>query len=131
MILIDTSAWIEFFRKRGDPNVKKRVAFYIEKDQATYTCPILFELLAGARDKEISDIEVSFSFCNWIPFDSQCWKRAACLERELRAKGVTVPRDDIFVASVAILNELPLYSTDAHFQLMIKRGDVGLKFDQL
>ena len=115
MILIDTSAWIEFFRKAGNPSVKQRVAFFIENDQAAYTCPILFELLAGASEKEISDIEVSFSFCNWIPFDSKYWKKAGHLERKLRAKGVTVPRDDIFVAVVAISNDLPLYAVEHAF----------------
>ena len=129
MILIDTSAWIEFFRKKGKQNVKKRVASLIEHDQATYTCPILFELRAGAREREISDIEVSFSFCNWIPFDAECWKKAVDLERELREKGVTVPRDDIFVASVAILNNIALYSTDAHFQIMIEKGDTNVRID--
>ena len=45
MTLIDTSAWIEFFRAKGDAALKSRVADLISFGEAAYTCPIHFELL--------------------------------------------------------------------------------------
>ena len=46
--LIDTSAWIEFFRPKGDPHVKALVRDLVAIKQAAYTCPVAFELVTGA-----------------------------------------------------------------------------------
>ena len=52
MTLIDTSAWIEFLRRSGDPTVKAHVASYPDAGQAATCGPIEFELLSGARPAE-------------------------------------------------------------------------------
>ena len=62
-----------------------------------------------------------------LEFSSVCWRRAADLERALRAKGITVPRDDIFVASAALEHGTPIYCCDAHFELMRARGGQKLE----
>ena len=49
MKLIDTSAWVEFLRRKGDSKVKHAVAHLLQTDQAAYTCPIWFELFSGAK----------------------------------------------------------------------------------
>ena len=40
MTLIDTSAWIEFFRPKGDPLFKALVRDLIAIRKAAYTCPV-------------------------------------------------------------------------------------------
>ena len=40
MTLIDTSAWIEFFRKDGHRETKTRVATMIELGEAAYCAPV-------------------------------------------------------------------------------------------
>ena len=57
MKLVDTSAWIEFLRKKGDPAIKQAVARLIDADLAAWTCPVRFELLSGARPGERADVE--------------------------------------------------------------------------
>ena len=42
MTLIDTSAWIEFFRKAGRSDVRNRVAAYLDMGEAAYCGPIEF-----------------------------------------------------------------------------------------
>jgi predicted nucleic acid-binding protein len=127
MTLIDTSAWIEFLRRNGDSVVKGQVASYLEAGEAAVCAPIEFELLSGARPAEISDIHAAVSFCRMLEFSQACWRRAADVERELRAIGVTVPRDDIFVATAALEYDLPIYCSDAHFELMRSKGGQNLE----
>ena len=62
------------------------------------------------------------TFCTMLEFSSDCWRRAADLERTLRGNGITVPRDDIFVASAAIAYDTPVYCRDAHFELIRTNG---------
>ena len=53
MKLVDSSAWVEFLRRKGDSKIKHIVARLLEVDQAAYTCPIQFELLSGVRPGEM------------------------------------------------------------------------------
>jgi predicted nucleic acid-binding protein len=115
MKLVDTSAWVEFLRRQGDPTVKQVVARLIQADQAAYTCPIHFELLSGARSQEEADLRSALGFSHRMVFEPADWTAAALLERQLRAKGLTVPRNDLFVAIVAIRARVPVVCRDVHF----------------
>jgi hypothetical protein len=131
MILIDTSAWIEFFRRAGSRAAKERVAAYMDAVEAAYTCPVYFELLAGARDTEKACIEQALEFCERIPFTGSHWAKAAELERSLRKSGVTVPRDDLFVATVALAEGLSVLCRDSHFETMRDAGRLKLRIESL
>ena len=126
MTLIDTSAWIEFLRKNGRADIKQRVAACLDMSEAAYCGPIEFELLAGARDREMADIRAALDFSARLEFPAACWQRAAQIERDLRAKGVTIPRDDLFVAAAALYHGVPLYSCDPHFALVRDKGSIPL-----
>jgi predicted nucleic acid-binding protein len=116
MILIDTSAWIEFFRRRGDVAVKSRVAGMVETGDAAFCGPVLYELLLGARPTEAPLIRQALGFCRLLDFPVAAWELGAALEKSMRQKGIAIPRDDILVAATALHNDVPLYSTDKHFQ---------------
>lgn len=132
MTLIDTSAWIQFFRQKGDPRAKERVAALLGSDSAAYTCPVLLELLAGARQaSEIELVRDTLGLCAWQPFETGYWERAAHLERTLRQRGVVIPRDDILVATVACVCHLPILCRDAHFDLIHEHGDRSLKLERV
>jgi len=127
MTLIDTSAWIEFLRKTGRPEVKNRVAAYIDLGTAAYCGPVEFELITGARDSEIETIRTALRFSTLLDFPHACWQEAARIESQLRKKGVTVPRDDIFVAAAALHHDTPVYAFDPHFLLMKNKGKLPLE----
>ncbi|MEI8242340.1 MAG: PIN domain-containing protein [bacterium] len=118
MTLIDTSAWIEFLRPRGRPEVKHRVAACLDLGEAAYCGPIEFELLSGARESEMPHIREVFRFSACLDFPAACWQRAAQIGRDLRAQGVTIPRDDLFVAAAALHHDVALYACDQHFTLV-------------
>jgi predicted nucleic acid-binding protein len=130
MKLVDTSAWVEFLRRKGDAKVKHAVARLLQADQAAYTCPIRFELLSGAKADEESDLEQALALAQNYEFGSDDWRQAALLERRLRAKGLTIPRNDLFVAVVAIRARLPIVCRDKHFDAIGKITD-NLKVEQL
>ena len=129
MTLIDTSAWIEFLRKRGDPEIKRRVAAYIELGDAAYCGPVEFELMTGARPGEIHYVNTALNMSTLLEFPRACWRQAAEMEKTLRRKGVTVPRDDVFVAAAALHHDVSLYVCDPHFELMRDKGQIRLRID--
>jgi predicted nucleic acid-binding protein len=131
MKLIDSSAWVEFLRRKGDPRVKHAVARLIQADLAAYTCPIRFELLSGVRRDEEDDLEQMFALSRHFPFESDDWKRAALMERQLRAKGLAIPRNDLFVATIAVREGLPVVCRDAHFDAARKILGETLKVEQV
>ena len=115
MTLIDTSAWIEFLRRRGDPTAKQRVSRLLEANLAAYTCPVRFELLSGAKAGEEAHLAKAFQFSRHVPFTPEDWPEAATLERRLRREGLTIPRDDLFVITVALRTGFAIACRDAHF----------------
>ena len=115
MKLVDSSAWVEFLRRKGDPAVKHTVGRLLQADQAAYTCPIRFELLSGVKPGEERDLEQAFALSHHVPFEQNDWAEAARLERQWRARGLNVPRNDLFVATVALRLGVVVLCRDAHF----------------
>ena len=131
MKLVDPSAWVEFLRRKGDTKVKHIVARLLEAEQAAYTCPIRFELLSGVRPGEQSDLEQAFALSHHFPFEQEDWPEAARLERQLRAAGLNLPRNDLFVATVAIRTGVEIVCRDAHFSAAQKVLGARLKVEQV
>ena len=72
-------------------------------------------------------IHEALSFSHLLDFPSECWNEAAALEKRLRKKGVTAPRDDLFVAAAALHHRVALYPCDAHFRMIRDTGAPDLK----
>jgi predicted nucleic acid-binding protein len=103
----------------------------IEADLAAYTCPVRFELLSGVRPDEEADLEQALAFGRHLPLEREDWPPAALLERQLRARGLTLPRNDLFVATVAIRTGLPVACRDTHFDTMREVVGESLKVQQI
>jgi predicted nucleic acid-binding protein len=131
MTLVDSSAWIEFLRRKGDPVAKDKVARLLEAGLTAYTCPIEFELLSGVKPAEEADLKQALHLSQHIPFTRADWHEAALLERKLRSSGVTIPRNDLFVATVAIRAGLTLSCRDTHFDAISRVVGKELKIAQL
>jgi len=131
MKLVDSSAWVEFLRRKGNSAVKQEVARLLEADLAAYTCPIRFELLSGVKADEEADLDEAFRFSHHVPFETDDWREAALLERQLRREGVTIPRDDLFVATVAIRTGMVIACRDVHFDRIRHVVGERLRVDQV
>jgi predicted nucleic acid-binding protein len=113
--LIDTSAWIEFFRPQGDPAIKARVADLISLGTAAYTCPVRYELVLGARPHELEDLHQALGFANRVVATPAHWDAAAEHGAALRLKGLNYPALDLLIATVASAGKIPLLTSDTHF----------------
>jgi predicted nucleic acid-binding protein len=131
MKLVDSSAWVEFLRRKGDLKVKQIVARLLQADQAAYTCPIRFELLSWVKPGEEGDLEQAFALSHHFPFEQDDWREAARLERQWRARGLNVPRNDLFVATVAIRTGVVILCRDANFAAAQKVVGERLKVEQV
>ena len=74
MILIDTSAWIEFLRRDGDPRIKRRVARYVEIAEAAHCPPVEFELMSGVGPSELADTLIALELSGPLEFPPDCWR---------------------------------------------------------
>ena len=118
MKLVDTSVWIPFLRRKGEPGVKQHVANLIAASEAAYTCPVRFELIAGALDQEMPGVTKALSFSARIEMTRADWDLAADAANTLRAAGVTVPQDDLLIATVAMNRRIPVVCRDRHFEMI-------------
>ena len=127
MTLIDTSAWIEFFRPKGDPHVKALVRDLMTIREAAYTCPVAFELLTGARKEERNDLQTGLDLASRIVLRPEHWDLAGSSNAALRARGINLPASDLLIATVAHAQHLPLLAKDAHFEIIRKLSMPDLK----
>ena len=102
MILVDTSAWIEFLRDTGSPAcllVDELLAGEIAICDA-----VRMEVLAGARDEShLLSLRRLLARAVAIPTLSTDYEDAAALYRRCRREGETVRKlIDCLIASVAI-----------------------------
>jgi predicted nucleic acid-binding protein len=128
MILIDTSAWIEFLRATGS-STDRRVTALIGTDRYAITDPVAAELLAGATSADESRrahaIIDSGRFFPVRPlFD---YEVAAELYRECRRGGAT-PRSlaDCLIAAVAIGNDLEVLAVDRGWEVIARHSPLRL-----
>lgn len=129
LVLIDTSVWIEAFRRDGDTDVRSSVEALIHDSRAAWCDIILTELWNGAKGAH--EIKVIMEYEKVIPrliVDKSTWHLSHLLARECRAKGYTVPAVDILVASCAFRYKVDLFAKDKHFIFLEKLRSRSEKF---
>lgn len=127
MILVDTSAWIEFLRDTGSPTCV-RLDELLAGEIATCH-PVRMEVLAGARDeRHLRDLRGLLARATTIETLPTDYEDAAMLFRSCRRRGETVRRlIDCLIAAHAIRNRLPLLHADADFDVLARH--TGLRLD--
>jgi predicted nucleic acid-binding protein len=120
MVIVDTSAWVEFFRRDGDLKVKLAVKALLDEYEATLCGPVEMEFLAGAFPRERAKIQAWFDILPYLPNDQKLWRKAATHYAELRASGLTTPWNDILIATIGLECGHRVYAVDRHFDAMAK-----------
>lgn len=131
MILVDTSAWVEYDRATGSA-VDQRLTELIATDgHIAVTEPVIMEVLAGARDNEReTDLRRLLLRFDLLQFDAAAdFDAAVRIYRSCRGAGVT-PRGmiDCMIASVARRREAVLLSHDVDFKRVARV--VGIDLDE-
>ncbi len=121
MILVDTSAWVEYDRATGSRVDLRLLELITSEADIASTEPVLMEVLAGARDeRRHRDLRRLLTSFRWITFDAVAdFEGAARVYRSCRAAGIT-PRGliDCMIVSVALRNDVALLAADRDVELM-------------
>lgn len=126
-VLVDTSAWIEFFRKDGEAAYRNAISTLLDDNEAALCGIVLTELLKGARsDKEYRELEDRLATLVYLETPEVIWKQAGRLASQLLRRGVQVPTTDLVIATIAIENRLPLLQKDRHFPILQRQTDLQL-----
>ncbi len=121
MILIDTSAWIEFFR--GHDPVARRVDELLECNEAAVCGPILTELRRGFRSARDRDrVLPLLEACHQLAQPAELWEDAGDFGFALGRKGFSVKTLDLLIATYALGYSVALLTTDRDFLLIQKAG---------
>ena len=111
-VVVDTSAWIDFFAGAELPSLADALARGI----AVLPPIVIAELVSGARRptdrRAIADLLLELTIHDTPP---DHWVRVGTLRRELRDRGLTVSTPDAHVAQCALDRSAPLLTKDHVF----------------
>ena len=127
MILIDTSAWVEFLRDTGSSTCN-RVDALLGGEIATCDA-VRMEVLCGARDeRHLRSLRRLLARAVTLPTEPADYDEAAALYRLCRRAGETVRRPiDCLIAAVAIRAGAAVLHDDADFDALGRHA--GLEID--
>jgi predicted nucleic acid-binding protein len=122
MILIDTSAWIEYFRATGSAAaVEVRRLLSTEADQVVMCEPAAMEILSGAVD-DATHAKLE-QLVNGLPSlkvdDAVDFRSAAAIYRAARRRGQTIRSiNDCLIAALSIRHGTSIIHRDADFDVI-------------
>lgn len=129
MILVDSSAWVEFLRATGSPAHLRVRSALREGAELASTDVIVMEILAGARDDADRDrLRRLLYGMEFLAVDGPAdYESAAELYRLCCAGGET-PRKltDCLIAAVVIRNDAELLCEDADFLVIARHAPLRL-----
>jgi predicted nucleic acid-binding protein len=120
MILVDTSAWVAFFRDRG--RLAERVAIAVNDGDAVLCGPVLTELVRGLRPPERKRVLPLFEALETLDAPPDLWLAAGALGFQLARKGTTAKSLDLLIACYAMHHGATVLTDDADFSAMAAAG---------
>ena len=126
MILVDTSAWVEFLRDTGS-TACDRVEALLGGEIAVCDA-ILMEVLAGARDeRHLHDLRRLLARASILPMEPRHYEEASALFRLCRQEGETVRKlIDCLIGAVAIHADAPVLHNDGDFDVLARHTDLKI-----
>jgi hypothetical protein len=126
VVIVDTSAWVEYFRD-GDPSVVESVARCLDQDLVAIGDLVYCEVMQGIRSprqrQEVSSLFLSLPQYEMVGFVIA--ERAAHNYRILRSRGVTVRKTlDVLIGTFCAEHGMQIIHHDRDFDLMAEH--IGL-----
>lgn len=127
MYLVDSSVWVEVFRKSS----RFRLDEYLALEEIVTCLPVIQEVLQGFRDESAfriaSEAMRSFPIVE-SPMHPAVFDYAVDLYRQARRAGLTIRSGvDCLIAACAIRNGLPVLHRDREFYLLSKISPLQTK----
>jgi predicted nucleic acid-binding protein len=120
MIIVDTSAWVEFLRDTGS-KVCNTVDDLLGTDLAICDA-ISMEVLAGARDEQhLTQLRGLLARATVVAIIAEDYDQAAAFYRTCRRNGETVRKlIDCLIAAVAVRSNASILHADAGFAVLAR-----------
>jgi predicted nucleic acid-binding protein len=127
MVIVDTSAWIEYFRG-GTPHIVKKVDQCLEQNLVGIGDLVYCEIIQGIRSPrergQVSTLLLSLPQFDMVGFSIA--EKSAANYRLLRSKGVTVRKTiDVLIGTFCVENGFQIVHHDSDFDLMAEH--IGLE----
>ena len=134
MILVDTSAWVEYDRATGSSADLRLTALIAQTAEVAVTEPVIMEVASGARSVQREwHLRRLLSRFRLLPFDSIVdFDQAVRVYRSCRASAVT-PGGlvDCMIAAVAMRNGASILAHDRDFARVAHVMGIGLESGSL
>lgn len=126
MILVDTSAWVEYLRDTGSAACD-RVDAVLDEEIAICDA-IRMEVLAGARnERHLQALRRLLARATIFPTDPGHYDEAATLYRICRQEGEPVRKlIDCLIGAVAIRAGTPVLHNDSDFDVLARHTDLKI-----
>jgi predicted nucleic acid-binding protein len=120
MILVDTSAWVEFFRGRGP--LAGAVESLLETNDVALCGPVITELRRGLHPRERVKVMSLLQACHLLEQPPNLWEDAGELGFAAGRRGATVKSLDLLIAAYALSHAVPLLTKDRDFSTLRRAG---------
>ncbi len=128
MIVVDSSAFIEYYRPSGLQGARRKVAEAIAADLVAVNGIIRVEILAFAPDERVlKKLTADFDAFHGLDLEPQDFDRATELGFALRRRAITVPTTDLVIAASAIRAQATLYHLDSHFDRIAEHSELRVE----
>lgn len=123
--LVDSSAWIDFFR--GRPDAVRRIDELLADDQAATTSIITAEVISGSRTRaEFDELRTMFAALPQLGPPEDLWDRVAESRFSLARRGVQANLVDLAIAVTASAFGHRLLTRDRDFVAIARATPVEL-----
>jgi hypothetical protein len=124
-VLVDTSAWIDFFRKK-EPSYSI-VLELLTENRIVSAGIIVAELLQGAKtEKEAAVIKDFVHVFEFLPETPKLWEEAGELSCNMRRKGKTIGLSDCFIAVITKHYNTSLLTLDTDFAVLKEEANLNI-----
>ena len=124
-ILVDTSVWIEFFRKK-EPWYGE-ISGLMDDKRICCSGIILAELIQGAKaEKELAVLRDFRHVFEFLDESVDLWQAAGELSNTLQRKGKSVGLSDCYLAASAKAHKVKILTLDKHFDVVKSAISIGL-----
>jgi len=130
LILPDSSAWVEEFRRTGSEIHLALARLLMAEEDVAVTEPVIMELLAGTRTKrELRAIRGRLlAFPMLRVRDLVTYERASAVWRACRAAGEPVRNTiDCLIAAVAIREKARILHADRDFDVIARHTELQIE----
>lgn len=120
-LLVDSSAWLDFFSKNPDLRIAAEITD-AKKSKVLATCGMIqLEVVRGARnDAGYKDLMEEFQAMLWLSTENHHWDLAGEMGTKLARKGIHPPATDLLIAALTMNYQCLLLHRDRHFLQIAK-----------